>query len=354
LLAPLPNLPTQLASQAASLLGASLAAGSWKKYESGWNAFKDFEKFSRKRFAWPLDRETVIGFTTWCITVRKLQPSSAESYLSALAAAHKLKGLPRPASLEAGFACIKGATNLQAAAPPRRTPGRRVISMALLRVLGHRLATSPIHQVDRQTTWTVCLIAFFTSARMGELLAGAASVFDPASTLKWGDIKFRADGTAIILVNLPKSGRAEFLDVFPFPEYDCCPMAALSKHRELQIQAGLHEVGGPVFRSHDGKNLTLDSLNKQLKTLLVGLIDPSRDLISCHSFRAGVASTLNRFPHLANSDDIKGWGRWDSNCYSRYARLNVEKKRAIFGKIAIALANPSPPPREDRGQLPES
>ena len=344
LLAPLPNLPRSLATSAASLLGASLTIGSWKKYECGWKAFDDFEKFSMTRFEWPLSREAVIGFTTWCLQVKKLQPSSAETYLSALAQAHKLKGLPRPASLEAGFACIKGATNLQAAAPPRQVPSRRVISMPLLRVLGHRLAHSPTHQVDAQSIWTACLIAFYTSARMGELLAAATSGFDPSSTLKWGDIKFREDGSAIILVNLPKSGKAEFLDVFPFTEHGCCPMAALNRHKHLQREAGLAEIGGPVFRLKGGKNLTLNFLNKQLKTLLVGLIDPSKDLISCHSFRAGVASTLNRFPHLANSEDIKGWGRWDSDCYTRYARLNVEKKKAIFQKIAVALSGQTPPP----------
>ena len=253
LLAPLPNLPPQLAAQAASLLGASLAVSSWKKYESGWKAFKDFEIYSKKRFAWPLDREAIVGFTTWCIYVRKLQPSSAETYLSALAAAHRFKGLPRPASLEAGFTCIKGATNLQAAAPPRPVPSRRVMTMSLLKVIGHKLSGSDMHQVDAQAIWAVCLTAFFASARMGELLASAATAFDPSSTLKWGDIKFRQDGSAILLVNLAKSGKAEFLDVFPFPEHGCCPMAALSRNKSLQVEAGLYSLGGPVSEQKKGK-----------------------------------------------------------------------------------------------------
>jgi hypothetical protein len=50
-----------------------------------------------------------------------------------------------------------------------------------------------------------------------------------------------------------------------------------------------------------------------------------------------MASTLNRFPHLASSEDIKGWGRWDSSCYTKYARLTLDKKRAIFKKITSAL-----------------
>lgn len=344
LLPPLPNLPPLLATQAASLIGASLATGSWKKYECGWKAFDAFENFSRKRFTWPLDREAILGFTTWCVHIRKLQPSSAASYLSALAAAHKLKGLARPASLEVGFTCLKGATNLQAAAPPKPGPSRRAMSLPLLKVIGHKLANPVINQIDAQSIWAACLVAFFTSARMGELLAASEASFDPSSTLKWGDVKFRPDGSALLLINIAKSGQAEFLDVFPFPGQGCCPMAALSRQKSLQAKAGLLSLESPVFRMRDGTNLTLNTLNRQLKVLLVGLIDQSRDAISCHSFRAGVASTLNRFPHLASSEDIKGWGRWDSECYTRYARLNIEKKRAIFQKIAQALSVPSPPP----------
>ena len=293
-------------------------------------------------FSWPLDREAVVGFTTWCIFNKKLQPSSAASYLSALAAAHKLKGLQRPSSLEAGFACLKGATNLQAAAPPKPGPSRRVMTLPLLKVIGHKLAMSKMHEVDSQTIWTVCLVAFFTSARMGELLAASESEFDPSSTLKWGDIKFRPDNSALLLINIAKSGKAEFLDIFQFSDQGCCPMTALIRHKSLQGKASLFSTNGPVFRLSDGKNLTLVNLNKQLKALLAGLIDPARDVISCHSFRAGVASTLNRFPHLASSDDIKGWGRWDSNCYTRYARLNLEQKKTIFQKIAWALSAPLP------------
>jgi hypothetical protein len=214
------------------------------------------------------------------------------------------------------------------------------MTLPLLKVIGHKLATSPYNKVDTQSIWSVCLVAFFTSARMGELLAASDSAFDPSSTLKWGDIKFRSDGSALLLINLAKSGKAEFLDIFPFTSQGCCPMAALLRQKSLQVEAKLFSLSGPVFRMRDGKNLTLHTLNKQLKVLLAGLIDPSRDAISCHSFRAGIASTLNRFPHLATSDDIKGWGRWDSDCYTRYARLNLEQKKTIFQKIAWALSEP--------------
>ena len=115
------------------------------------------------------------------------------------------------------------------------------------------------------------------------------------------------------------------------------PLEVLSLHREFQLKAGLAAPDGPVVRLASGKNLTPHLLNSLLRSLLSSIIDYSKESISCHSFRAGIASTLNRFPDLATDEDIKGWGRWDSSCYSKYARLQLDKKRAIFSKIVSAL-----------------
>jgi hypothetical protein len=207
----------------------------------------------------------------------------------------------------------------------------------MIKLISHQLAGTDWPDTDKQAIWACCVVAFFTSARVGELLASRDSSFDPTATLTWDDIKFRADNSAIITIKLPKSGKTEFLAVFPFPGHGCCPMEVLSRHRELQLEAGLAVAGGPVFRLAGGRNLTPTLLNSLLRSILSGIIDYSKEAISCHSFRAGIASTLNRFPGLASDDDIKGWGRWDSACYSKYARLQLDKKRAIFRKISSAL-----------------
>jgi hypothetical protein len=65
--------------------------------------------------------------------------------------------------------------------------------------------------------------------------------------------------------------------------------------------------------------------------------------VSCHSFRAGIPSTLSLFPDLASSDMIKGWGRWESDCYTRYTRLQLPQRERIFGYIADALTTVQPP-----------
>lgn len=245
--------------------------------------------------------------------------------------------MPHPPGLQHARICIKGAEHLQLTASHSHRPPRRAVTLPLLKIIGHKLANTDWSEIDKQTVWTSCVLSFFTSARLGEILAANEDHFDPSATLIWSDVKIRKDGSAILTARLPKSGKAEFLDVFPFPGHGCCPAEALALHTSLQQEAGLAAQDGPVFRMMDGKNLTPAVLNRLLRSLLEGVVDYQKESISCHSFRAGMASTLNRFPHLATSEDIKGWGRWDSTCYTKYARLTLDKKRVIFMKIASAL-----------------
>jgi len=81
----------------------------------------------------------------------------------------------------------------------------------------------------------------------------------------------------------------------------------------------------------------MSAYNQALRILLEDLVDNTVDKISCHSFRAGLPSLLNRFPDLATQEDIKGWGRWSSEAYTRYTRLKIEQKQKIFEKITSVL-----------------
>ncbi len=93
----------------------------------------------------------------------------------------------------------------------------------------------------------------------------------------------------------------------------------------------------PVFRFSSGKNLIKAVLNKTLSALLSDIFVAGKDTISCHSFRAGIPSTLKMYPDLVSSDMVKGWGRWQSDCYQLYTRLSLFEKEKIFEKISLAL-----------------
>jgi hypothetical protein len=143
----------------------------------------------------------------------------------------------------------------------------------------------------------------------------------------------------LLHIKQPKSGipGGEKVDLFSFPGYDCCPVLALKNLRAKQIAAGITDEALPVFRFTSGKNLTTAVLNKTLSALLADICTTGQDSITCHSFRAGIPSTLSMFPDLITSDMIKGWGRWASDCFQLYTRLSLLEKEQIFGKISQAL-----------------
>jgi hypothetical protein len=111
----------------------------------------------------------------------------------------------------------------------------------------------------KHVVWTACTVAFFSSARLGELLASAMYKHDPTADLLWSDVNFPTpDSVLIMLKCAKKSGEipGEFLDLFPFLGFDCCPVASLRKLLQLQQDAGTYSPDLPCFRFASGKNLT--------------------------------------------------------------------------------------------------
>jgi hypothetical protein len=288
----------------------------------------------------PFDDEVIRSFVTYCISIKKLKPSSVKTYLSAVVHMHKMCGFARYEISDIVAAnLIRGSERLQLVAPAAAGAQRRVMTIYLLRHLGHKIATSGWREISKQVVWTACSVAFFTSARMGELLSPAESSFDPATTLTWSCIKYRSDNSFLIQIKVPKSAakEGEYLDLFEFPRFGCCPVAALKKLMFVKSKSGEINKDEPVFTFDTGKHLTINMLNNLLRDLLADVLVSGRDSISAHSFRAGVPSALMRNPSLASSDDVKGWGRWSSETYQRYTRLRTDQKKSIFEKIMSVL-----------------
>ena len=213
------------------------------------------------------------------------------------------------------------------------------MTLPLLITLGRRIADTNWPSLDKQVIWAAATTGFLGTVRMGEILASAEKSFSPASDLLWQDVRCSSPNSLLLHLKNPKSGipGGEKVDLFEFPGYDCCPVQALRNLRTKQIEAGYTEENLPVFRFSSGKNLTCSIMNRTLASLLPDFHVPGHDTITCHSFRAGIPSVLAMFPDLVTSDQIKGWGRWQSDCYQLYTRLSLFEKESIFGKIKSAL-----------------
>jgi hypothetical protein len=223
----------------------------------------------------------------------------------------------------------------------KRMPNtRRSMSLTVLKIFGHRVAKSDWSPGSKQVVWAAVTTAFFTSARMGELLSPNEASFDPNSTLLWDQVLFRKEGGITLHIRLPKIANKEgdFLDLFPFTEKNCCPVLALQRLFLMQHDAGILKKTLPVFRFPSGRALTLSSLNGILKTTLGDIYISGTDSITCHSLRSAIPTALHKAPLIATTADTKEWGRWRSDSHVAYTKQHSKHKKFLFDKITRALS----------------
>jgi hypothetical protein len=177
--------------------------------------------------------------------------------------------------------------------------------------------------------------SIFGSFRFGEILAPTEWTFNSHETLLWSDVSFSHDSVLIhVKISKNRSKHGEYIDLFPFPGHNCCPMKSLACLRNLNLDS---QPGDPVFRFDSGKLLTSGNLNLVLERLLKPHLGEQAGRIQGHSFRTAIPSALANNPDLAGEDDIKSWGRWSSDSFRLYTRLQHNQKRIIFNKIMSAL-----------------
>ena len=332
------GVPGNIATEVAVLLHASLARGTWEKYSSAWAAFDAYQAYVGLVFEWPLTQDTIRGFAAFLFSVRKLKTTSIRSYLSAMSCLHKLKGFPNHHTTDDVLNSImRGAENLQMAEPPAKHNTRRVMTVALLRHLGHRLAESGWEKEAVQTIWSAALIAFFGTARMGEILSHSESWVDRTSVFTWSCVKYREEKNSFLLQI--KLAKMRYIDLFPFDKIPgLCPVAALKKQHKRQLEMGKGGPADPVFIYPSGNFVTTGAYNKALRVLLADVVDFERDSISCHSFRAGLPSLIAQYPELFSAEDIKKWGRWEGESFNKYTRLTDTSKEKMFDKMKIVIS----------------
>jgi hypothetical protein len=316
---------------------AAYADASWSKINSAVNAYKKFCAQKKCTFELPITSERMNDFVSWAVLELKISPDSIKSYVSSLKLIHKLKGLPTTGC--SNFLCktlIRGAQNLQFYKEKVKEP-KKVMSLPLLRIMGHELAKSNWSDHSKVVVWATYTTAFMGSFRLGEILARKEKVFNPMESLMWNDVRFMKDDSVQIHVKIPKTrtAKGEYISLFPFPFHGCCPVAALKKLKSLAEKNG--DMDKPVFMFASGRLLTKGKLNSLIQLHLTPHIGNEARLYSCKSFRAALPSALAAIPHMSNDTTIKRWGRWNSKAFERYIRLSHRAKKKLFAKFTRAL-----------------
>ena len=315
------------------LIEASYAKASWAKHCTAFNCIAKFELAKKLKCNWPIRLEELCEFTSWALKEKVLKPSTVKSYLSSIKIIHGLANVEYLGNHPVISSMLRGAENL-AMYNNKGYTGRKVITLALLKLIGHQIAVSNWCADSKITVWGACVVAFFGSFRFGELLPKKSYAHCNDETLLWNDIKFRKDGSVLIHIKIDKSRNmnGSYVDIFEFPNKNCCAVRTLRKMRDLK-----YKLGSPVFQFNNGKNICSAQLNSILYKLLKPIIGETASQITGHSFRAGLPSALANNPNMANDNDIKSWGRWSSDSYLLYTKLKLKQKRALFEKIISVL-----------------
>jgi hypothetical protein len=315
-----------------------MTTGSWNKLHSALQCFLQFESERKQAFTWPLSDVVLCDFVSWAITFKGLKPSSVKTYLSNLSTIHELKGLGKNNCFQTlTKRALKGAENVSFY-KNLTTDSRKVMTLPLLKLLGHEIAKNKWTNLNKQVFWTACTTAFFGSFRFGEILAPSEWAYNKHETLLWSDITFRRDSVLIhVKITKNRTRNGEFIDLFPFDGHHCCPVKCLNRLRDLCLSSKLCILNEPVFKFDSGKLLTSSQLNTTLEHLLRPHLGHQASSIQGHSFRAAIPSAMANNPDLAGEDDIKTWGRWNSDSFKLYTRLQYNQKKVIFNKITSAL-----------------
>jgi hypothetical protein len=123
---------------------------------------------------------------------------------------------------------IKGAGNLALYSNITKRI-RLIMTLPLLKILGHEIAASAWSQDSKRIFWTACCLAFFGSFRMGEILMSSENCFS-ADHLTWDRINFSSSDFVTIQIGLPKVKKfpsGDFIDIFKLDGENFCPFSCL-------------------------------------------------------------------------------------------------------------------------------
>ena len=255
--------------------------------------------------------------------------STIPQYINIIAIMHKDAGLPNP--IQGNWqirSLLKGVQRLKGELPDQKLPVDQNILCKIHSCL------NPFNSLD-MTFWAVCLVAFFSFVRMGNLLLSSASSFDPATHLCFSDITFTKWGTLLILRWSKTIQFRERLLQVPLPKVSkspLCPTTALVRAHALCAGLGRH---GPAFCYTDPCTykitvLTYKTFLDKFRSCLTRL-GYDAQLYATHSFRRGGAAFA--FQCGLPPELIKAQGDWKSDAYLSYLSVPLTFRIQAIQKL---------------------
>ena len=209
------------------------------------------------------------------------------------------------------------------------------MSFPCLQLLGHGLTLQGFSDFDVQVIWTACTLGFWGSFRMSEILPSGEKPHQTCNALTWNKVFKPNTNQLTISVKFPKSmkrGSSDAVNIYRYMDQTYCPVTQLCTFYNSVCDSEKYDPDDLIFRLQSGTLLTMPLFNSILKSVMSNFFDGNHSF-SCHSFRAGIPSTMATQPHLFNETEIKVVGRWSSDAYLRYTRLNGFAREIAMSKL---------------------
>lgn len=280
-------------------------------YKRAWAVFSEFyHRFHNEPFRLPLPPASITLFIAY-LCAKGLAPATINSYLSAIAYVHKVKGLFDPTKsflIEKLLVAVGRRTQADT-----RLPLSRPLLYSLIAALNH---TSP-SGYQRTLYTSMFLLAFYGFFRIGELTCKLPR--QSANTLQLQNVTFLVHDNQICSIKIVITKFKHNTNNRPFTiiidresSEPHCPVQCLLDYLKVR---GCQQ--GQLFSYPNGEPVTVTKFNTQLRSALnfCGL-DSSR--YKGHSFRIGAACYA---AEKGMSDaQIRILGRWSSDAFKVYIR----------------------------------
>jgi hypothetical protein len=97
------------------------------------------------------------------------------------------------------------------ALPTATSPTRWVMTLSLLLTLCNKIAIFPWEPLSKQVIWTLSVVAFLGSTRLGEFLASESKAFSPSSDFTLSDVQLTSGNSFLLRTKQPKSREKEII-----------------------------------------------------------------------------------------------------------------------------------------------
>ena len=313
------KLPGGVVEALCKAANSSLAASTWRKYETCLRAAKKMMEKRGVKISFPLSQEEL-----WMVVGALIQdgkkPATVDGYLCSLKQAHKVRGYSADIFEDPLVkSATKGMKNVVASEPKVE---KVVVSIQMMKVWRKRVKALALPYVDRRMIWLSLSWIFCGSLRPSELLAEGERMGSEVGlkALRWKNIleveersKGLKEEVVQISLTAPKTVRSMPRQVVALPAVQSvlCPVSAWKAF--AKAGKGRMDPEGLVFCWSGGRPFTSRELGR-----LLALWSGPEARVTPRDLRAALPSLLAR--KGVKEETLKMLGRWSSSAFNNYIR----------------------------------